>query len=456
MKNKHLILVIDDDIAVCASLKLLFVRAGFETHTASGPESALSLLGEQMPDLVVLDMNFSIDTSGKQGLELLGKIHSGFPQLPVILLTGWGTLELAVAGMKAGASDFLTKPWDNTQLLSAVNTILDLRNPAPAAITLNKSFSRIVGKDTGLLEVLQVADRVSHTDASVLILGESGTGKELLAEAIHFASPRAKAPFVKVNLGGISATLFESEMFGHKRGAFTGAVDERQGRFERADTGTIFLDEIGDLDAGSQVKLLRVLQEKTFEKLGSSQPKKVNVRVICATNQNLKERVAEGAFREDLFYRINLITLQLPSLRDRPGDIPLLVDFYLKNLKEIYQLPQLKITPAARIWLQEQRFSGNIRQLKNLVERTVLVANADRLDREDFVRQYGDDLRGAETIILPKVGEISLEELEKRMILKALEFHRHNINRASRALGITRSALYRRLAKYHIPYDSQD
>ncbi|MEZ4775138.1 MAG: sigma-54 dependent transcriptional regulator [Bacteroidia bacterium] len=456
MKNKCLILIIDDDIAVCTSLKLLFGRAGFETCTASGPESAISLLREQTPDLIVLDMNFSIDTTGKQGLELLGEIRNEFSTVPVILLTGWGTMELAVAGMKAGASDFLTKPWDNIQLLSAVNTILDLRKPAPTEIILNKSFSRIVGKDAGLLQILQVADRVSRTDASVLILGESGTGKELLAEAIHFASVRAKAPFVKVNLGGISASLFESEMFGHKRGAFTGAVDERQGRFERADTGTIFLDEIGDLDSGSQVKLLRVLQEKTFEKLGSSQPKKANVRVICATNQNLKERVAEGLFREDLFYRINLITLSLPSLRDRPGDIPLLVDFYLKNLKEIYQLPQLKITSAARNWLQEQRFPGNIRQLKNLVERTVLVATRDQLDREDFVRQYDDELRGTDTIVLPRVGEITLEEMEKQMILKALEFHRHNINRTSRALGITRSALYRRLTKYNIPYDSQD
>ncbi|MDX2246023.1 MAG: sigma-54 dependent transcriptional regulator [Bacteroidia bacterium] len=455
MKNKRQILIIDDDRAVCASLELLFSRAGFNTVAASGPGEAIRTLEQMPPDLVVLDMNFSIDTSGKQGLELLREIKNIFPEIPVILLTGWGTLELAVAGMKAGARDFLTKPWDNIQLLGAVNTIFELGKPDEPQGMLHESFDRIVGKDLGLLQVLQVANRVSHTDASVLILGESGTGKELLAEAIHFASPRAKLPFIKVNLGGISTSLFESEMFGHKRGAFTGAVDERQGRFERADKGTIFLDEIGDLDTGSQVKLLRVLQEKTFEKLGSSQPRAVNVRVICATNHNLKERVAEGLFREDLFYRINLITLHLPALRDRPGDIPLLVDFYLKNLKEIYHLPHLKITPAARNWLQEQRFPGNIRQLKNLVERTVLVAHSDRLDREDFARQYDDDLRGETTIVLPKVGEITLEELEKRMILQALEFHRHNINRASRSLGITRSALYRRLLKYEIPHDTE-
>ncbi|MEZ4825508.1 MAG: sigma-54 dependent transcriptional regulator [Bacteroidia bacterium] len=455
--NKPQILIIDDDKAVCVSLELLLGRAGFEVRSTYEPELALFILESLPPDLVVLDMNFSIDTSGAQGLRLLREIHALWPDIPVILITGWGTLELAVEGMKAGARDFITKPWDNARMVSAVKTLLELSLPTEknAGAGLSQSFDRIIGEDAGLQEVLKIADRVSRTDASVLILGESGTGKELLAEAIHFASPRAKAPFVKVNLGGVSASLFESEMFGHKRGAFTGAVDEREGRFERADKGTIFLDEIGDLDPASQVKMLRVLQEKTFEKLGSSQPRKVDVRVICATNQNLKEKVAEGAFREDLFYRINLITLHLPSLRDRPGDIPLLVDFYLKNLREIYQLPHLAITAAARKWLQEQRFHGNIRQLKNLVERTVLVAGGEKLDKDDFARQYDDELRGADTIVLPRVGEITLEELEKRMILQALEFHRNNINRASRSLGITRSSLYRRLARYQIPYDTE-
>ncbi len=455
MKNNGLILIVDDDRAVCASLSLLFGQSGFEVVTASGPEEAMGILARRTPVLVVLDMNFSLDTSGKQGLELLEKIKASHPALPVILLTGWGSLELAVAGMKAGAIDFLTKPWENDRLVEAVITALDLTKSPETDRALNESFSRIVGQSGALQEVLTVANRVSRTDASVLILGESGTGKELLAEAIHWASPRAKKPFVKVNLGGISAALFESEMFGHKRGAFTGAVDDREGRFERADGGSIFLDEIGDLDPASQVKLLRVLQEKTFEKLGSSQPRKANVRVISATNHNLKERVMTNAFREDLFYRINLITLELPALRDRPGDIPLLVDFYLENLKLLYDLPRLTLTRAALQWLEQQRFPGNIRQLKNLVERTVLVATGHVLDREDFRRQYEEDLTRSGNIRLPKVGEISLEEMEKQMILKALAFHQGNIQRSAKALGITRSALYRRLAKYQIPHESQ-
>jgi DNA-binding NtrC family response regulator len=455
MKNKGLILIVDDDRAVCASLSLLFTRAGFEAVSAEGPEPALAILRRRVPDLVVLDMNFSVETSGEQGLELLRRLKDAFPDLPVILLTGWGTLELAVEGMKAGARDFLTKPWDNARLLEAAETALQLSGPPERDVPLPESFDRIIGSGPELASVLQVASRVSRTEAPVLILGESGTGKELLAEAIHLASARAKKPFVKVNLGGISASLFESEMFGHKRGAFTGAVDDREGRFERAEGGTIFLDEIGDLDPASQVKLLRVLQEKTFEKLGSSQPKKANVRVISATNHALKERVAAGSFREDLFYRINLITLELPPLRDRRGDIPLLVDFYLSNLRTLYDLPLLQITRAALQWLEQQRFPGNIRQLKNLVERTVLVSSGKVLDREDFRRQYEEDVPREGSVRLPRVGDLTLDQMEKQMILKAMEFHQGNIQRAAKSLGLTRASLYRRLAKYQIPHEPQ-
>ncbi|GAB4414786.1 MAG: sigma-54 dependent transcriptional regulator [Bacteroidia bacterium] len=448
-------MIVDDDRAVCASLTLLFARAGFEAVAEQDPAAALAQARLRPPDLAVLDMNFTLDTSGRQGLALLRQLRAAHPDLPVILLTGWGTLELAVEGMKAGASDFLTKPWDNTRLLESAHTILQLSESTRKSLPIHERFGQIVGQSDELRQVLAVASRVSRTDASVLILGESGTGKELLAEAIHYASPRAGKPFVKVNLGGISASLFESEMFGHKRGAFTGAVDERVGRFERAEGGTIFLDEIGDLDAASQVKLLRVLQEKTYEKLGSSQPRKANVRIVSATNHNLKERVASGAFREDLFYRINLITLQLPPLRERVGDIPLLVDFYLDNLKTRYDLPQLTITRAAMQWLERQRFPGNIRQLKNLVERAVLIAPGHVLDREDFRRQYEEDGDREASAPLPRVGDLTLDQLEKQMILKALAFHQGNIQRTARSLGLSRAALYRRLAKYHIPHEPQ-
>ncbi|MEM7375092.1 MAG: sigma-54 dependent transcriptional regulator [Bacteroidota bacterium] len=447
------ILIIDDDETVCSSLRLLLTRAGHEVETTFDPRSAMRRIGKKRPDLVILDMNFTIDTSGRQGLRTLKEIQSIDSSIPVILITGWGTLQLAVKGMKAGARDFLTKPWDNKMLLNSVHTLLQL-DAVNNQEEQGTRFSNIIGQDSGFLAILQTAQRVSKTNASVLILGESGTGKELLAEAIHYESTRANNPFVKVNLGGISSTLFESEMFGHKKGAFTGAISDRVGRFDRADFGTIFLDEIGDLDMSCQVKLLRVLQEKTFEVLGSSQPRKVDVRVISATNKNLENMVIQGSFREDLFYRINLISLQLPALRERKSDIPLLVEFYVNNLKDIYQRPTLSVSKHALNWLEEQHFPGNIRQLKNLVERTVLVSPGERLEKEDFARQFRARSQQTQTINLPEVGEISLEEMEKQMIEKALTYHQRKITPTAHSLGITRSALYRRLSKYEIPYDA--
>jgi transcriptional regulator with PAS, ATPase and Fis domain len=304
-----------------------------------------------------------------------------------------------------------------------------------------------------MLNILETIGRVAATDASVLIMGESGTGKELIAEAIHQNSLRSNKPFIKVNLGGISTSLFESEMFGHVRGAFTDARSDRVGRFELANKGTIFLDEIGDLDAGSQVKLLRVLQDRTYEVLGSSRTKTVDVRVICATNRNLEEMVDKGIFREDLMYRINLISVKLPPLRERPKDIPLLVDFFVNNLKEIYKRPSLSVSPEALKWLTQLPLPGNIRQLKNLVERTILVSNREVLNREDFGAHLELTSRKKPGTHLPEVGELTLEEMEVLMIKKAMEFHSNKISKAARSLGLTRSALYRRLDKYGIPYD---
>lgn len=450
MKNKPLILIIDDDEAVCTSLSLLLERKGFGTRVAYSQREALQFFQKRQPDMAIMDMNFTIDTSGKQGLKLLKKILEIAPGLPVILITGWGNLQLAVDGMKTGAKDFMTKPWDNATMLNSVKTLLDLNQPQESSEKSLGGFEHIIGKNKDFLAVCQLAHRVSKTDASVLILGESGTGKELLAEAIHFESLRANKPFVKVNLGGISASLFESEMFGHKRGAFTGAVADRVGRFALADGGTIFLDEIGDLQMASQVKLLRVLQEKTFEVLGSSKSTKVDLRVISATNKSLEDMVAQGSFREDLFYRINLISLKLPALRERKSDIPLLVNFYLNNLKEIYQRPNLQVSDGALDWLSEQRFPGNIRQLKNLVERAVLVSPHDILEQSDFAMHYREKAKSPEKLNLPEVGEISLEEMEKMMVLKAMDHHQQNISKAARSLGLTRAALYRRLTKYGI------
>jgi DNA-binding NtrC family response regulator len=319
-----MILIIDDDIAVRTSLLLLLKDEGYDAADCAGPAEAMKIIKKTEPELIILDLNFSNDTSGKEGMGLLGKIKEINAAIPIILITGWASIELAVQGMKAGANDFINKPWDNGHLLQSVKTLLDLKEKKTEHHTrkqLDKTynFQHIIGEDPKMLNILETIGRVAGTDASILVMGESGTGKELIAEAIHQNSLRRNKPFIKVNLGGISTSLFESEMFGHMRGAFTDARFDRTGRFEMANKGTIFLDEIGDLDAGSQVKLLRVLQDRTFEVLGSSRTKTVDVRVVCATNKSLDEMVNRGTFREDLLYRINLITIYLPALRERPG-----------------------------------------------------------------------------------------------------------------------------------------
>ena len=453
-----MILVIDDDKAVRTSLLLLLQQEKYAVKDVTSPNEALAWLNHNTPSLVILDLNFSLETSGDEGMQLLKKIRKLHPIAPVILITGWATIELAVKGMKAGANDFVNKPWNNDHLLQSVKTLLNLQERKKEKLNRVKldgryHFQHIIGEDPKILSILETIGRIAPTDASVLITGESGTGKELVAESIHQNSLRNNKPFVKVNLGGISTSLFESEMFGHVRGAFTDAKTERTGRFEMANKGTIFLDEIGDLDMGSQVKLLRVLQDRTYEVLGSSRPKTVDVRVICATNRNLAEMVAEGTFREDLLYRINLISIHLPPLRERTGDIPLLINFFTENLSEIYNRPGLTVSRSAVKWLQQLQLPGNIRQLKNLVERTILVSKKDVLEEEDFVPQLESALRKKDQLKLPEVGNFTLEEMEIQMIRKAMGFHNMRISKVAKSLGITRSALYRRLEKYNIPYD---
>ncbi len=311
-----MILIIDDDHAVRTSLLLLLQQENYETKGVSSPNEAIAWFNHNTPSLIILDLNFSIETSGDEGMKLLKQIRKSHPFVPIILITGWATIELAVKGMKEGANDFINKPWSNDYLLQSINTLLNLQGKKTEKLSRVKLDDRyqlqhIIGEHPDMLEILETIGRIASTDASVLIMGESGTGKELVAEAIHQNSLRHNKPFVKVNLGGISTSLFESEMFGHVRGAFTDAKSDRIGRFEMANKGSIFLDEIGDLDHSSQVKLLRVLQDRTYEVLGSSRAKMVDVRIICATNKNLAATVAEGAFREDdLLYRINLITIK--------------------------------------------------------------------------------------------------------------------------------------------------
>lgn len=451
-----MILIIDDDSAIRSSLSFMLKRAKYEVQAVPGPKEAMEVVHTVTPQLILMDMNFSLSTDGAEGLVLLKQVKLFCPDVPVILMTAWGSIPLAVQGMRAGAFDFITKPWNNAALMQRIETALELtskEDPAGSSTREEEDFDRshIIGKSKALEEVLSTVKRVSRTGASVLITGESGTGKELIAEAIHLNSPRRNQPFVKVNLGGISQTLFESEMFGHKKGAFTDAVTDRKGRFELADKGTIFLDEIGELDLSCQVKLLRVLQEQTFEPLGESRPRKVDVRVVCATNANLEQMVREHTFREDLFYRINLITVHLPALRERREDIPLLAAHFVESRCQADGLPLATLSDDALEFLSRLPYPGNIRELKNLVERTLLVCGKDCLTAADFQSQYHPTTGALESSVTLK--GLTLEELEKQTILQALEAHGNNLTQTALSLGISRASLYRRLEKYGISWN---
>lgn len=449
-----MILIIDDDSAVRSSLSFMLKRAGYEAQVVPGPREAIEVVRTVAPDLILMDMNFTLSTTGEEGLTLLKQVKVFRPDTPVILMTAWGSIQLAVQGMQAGAFDFIPKPWNNAALLQRIETALEL-STAPKETTQeqNDAFNRnhIIGRSQGLTDVLNTIARIAKTNASVLITGESGTGKELIAEAIHINSQRAKHPFVKVNLGGISQSLFESEMFGHKKGAFTDASADRTGRFEMADKGTIFLDEIGDLDLSCQVKLLRVLQDQTFEVLGDSRPRKTDIRVVSATNADLRKMVNERTFREDLFYRINLITVKLPALRERREDIPLLVRHFADRQAETNGLPRTEFSADAMQFLSRLPYPGNIRELKNLVERTILVSGKPTLDASDFDAQYirHNDQKAAESTSF--IG-MTLDEIGRQTILQALERHKGNLSQVAMALGISRAALYRRLEKHNINY----
>ena len=447
-----MILVIDDDSAIRTSLSFMLKRAKYDVQAVSSPKEAIAIVRSVAPELILMDMNFSLTTTGDEGITLLKQVKIFQPETPVILMTAWGSIQLAVKGMQAGAFDFITKPWNNAALMHQIETALALNNKKKEEELKKEEEgkfdrSHIVGKSKALMDVLATIERISKTNASVLITGESGTGKELIAEAVHRNSPRAKKPFVKVNLGGISQSLFESEMFGHKKGAFTDASSDRVGRFELADKGTIFLDEIGDLDLSCQVKLLRVLQEQTFEVLGDSRPRKVDIRVVSATNADLRQMVQEHTFREDLFYRINLITVHLPALRERRDDIPLLVRHFADQQCQQNGLPKVDFTPEAMKYLQSLPYPGNIRELKNLVERTLLVSGKENLDVDDFKAQ---NPHSAEAILSQSLDNLTLDELERQRILQALEQYGNNLTQVATSLGLSRPALYRRLEKHNI------
>ena len=442
-----MILIIDDDSAVRSSLSFMLKRAGYEVMAVPGPREAMEVVRSESPSLLLMDMNFTLSTTGEEGLTLLKQVKIFRPDVPVILMTAWGSIQLAVQGMQAGAFDFITKPWNNAALLQRIETALELtrtpKSESEGDLTTSLRRSHIIGRSQGLQEVLNTVARVARTNAPVLITGESGTGK-----ALHVNSQRSSQSFVKVNLGGISQSLFESEMFGHKKGAFTDATSDRVGRFELANKGTIFLDEIGDLDLACQVKLLRVLQDQTFEVLGDSRPRKVDVRVVSATNADLRQMVADRSFREDLYYRINLITVKLPALRERREDIPLLVRHFADRLSDANGLPRVDFSAEALNFLSRLPYPGNIRELKNLVERTMLVSGKRLLDASDFDAQYlrHDDV----AVDASSLAGLTLDEVERRTILQALDKYKGNLSQVAVALGISRAALYRRLEKYNI------
>lgn len=450
-----MILIIDDDRAIRVSLTLLLERNGYEVMQAEGPKAAMDVVRSNSSlELCLMDMNFSLATDGEEGLTLLRQVKVFRPDVPVILMTAWGSIDLAVRGMRHGAFDFITKPWNNRTLMERVETALEL---GPHQTPL---LSSPRGDDTirtvkapplrggggevfvvgSLSPILATLDRVAPTMAPILITGESGTGKEVIAQYIHEHSQRAAGPLVKVNLGGISASLFESEMFGHKAGAFTDARDDRRGRFEMAEGGTIFLDEIGELDLACQVKLLRVLQDHTYEVLGDSTTRRADVRVVCATNADLPAMIAAHTFREDLYYRINLVSIHLPALRERKDDIPLLVRHFIAHAPSAPSAPRWEPTDDDMHWLQSLPLTGNIRELKNIVERAVLMG---RLEKGPLLTSpKGEELHPEATT--PQ----TLEAIERDTIADAINRHGGNLTLVARELGISRGALYRKIDKH--------
>jgi two-component system, NtrC family, response regulator len=461
--RKQRILIVDDDSAVQVSLALLLKQSGFDAVCCDDPRQALAALAQAPFDLVLQDMNFSLQTSGEEGLRLLADIKQIRPALPVLLMTAWGSIALAVRGVQAGAANFFTKPWDNPQLIALIRATLETAQPASSppqaavsrqALDQQFDFSGIVGEHPRLLKVLATIGQVAATRAPVLILGESGSGKELIADAIHRNSPRAAHPIVKINMGAITPSLFESEMFGHVRGAFTDAKTDRKGHVASAHEGTLFLDEIGELNRSDQVKLLRVLQDQTYQAVGASRTERADIRVVSATNRELAELVANGEFREDLFYRLNLITIRLPPLRERRSDIPLLARRVIGDVSASYGLGPATIAPQALEWLSAQPWPGNIRQLKQTLERTLLLVGRSELRQADFIAaEQTDGAPGGARAAL-RVDGMTLEQVERHMIAHALDQHQGNISRVAKALGLSRTALYRRLERHGLGLDS--
>jgi DNA-binding NtrC family response regulator len=452
VQSRPHVLVADDQSDVLEALRLLLKTHGYDTDAAASPGAVLSALERRDYDALLLDMNYTRDTtSGQEGLDLLQQLNSLEPDLPIIVMTAWGSVEGAVAAMQRGARDYVEKPWDNARLMTILGTQVELGRALRRArrlegenrILRRDNLPRLIAESPKMKPILQLMERVGPSDANVLVTGEHGTGKELVAQWLHASSPRSQKPFIPVNLGGLSEGVFESELFGHVKGSFTDAKVDRVGRFELADGGTIFLDEIGNVPLALQSKLLRVLQTGDVERVGSSKARHVDVRVISATNARLNEEVEGGRFREDLLFRINTIELHLPPLRERREDIPPLAMHFLRRHAARYRKHLGGFDPGAMQLLLEHAWPGNIRELDHAIERAVLLAQGEQVRAADLA------LRGT-TATAPRLEELTLEEVERLLIQKALSRYNGNVSRAAQALGLSRSALYRRITAYEL------
>ena len=445
------ILVVDDEEHMCWALERAMRQEGYQVFTATRGRQGLDLIREEAPSLMILDLKMP----EMDGMEVLQRAKEMHPKLPVIILTAHGTIETAIEAMKIGAADFITKPFDLDELKIVIKKALMISQLVTEVSflrsELTKRYGKIIGQSQAMKEVRDLIDRVALANATVLITGESGTGKEVAAVAIHQASPRRDQAFVAVNCAALPEHLLESELFGHEKGAFTGAVARKMGRFELADKGTIFLDEIAEMPLNMQAKLLRFLQEKTFERVGGTCTLRVDVRVIAATNRNIMEAIGKGDFREDLYYRLNVIPIHLPPLRERREDISLLADHFLRKFQPTYLVN--RINPAAMDLLTKYHWPGNIRELQNVIERAAIICHGGEIMPDNLPKE----LQTPQKVISESIavvnfpeGGLSLEDVEKQLIVKALEKSSSNQTRAANLLGITRSALLYRMQKHGI------
>ncbi|HJQ21264.1 MAG TPA: sigma-54 dependent transcriptional regulator [Gemmatimonadaceae bacterium] len=446
------VLIADDQPDVIEALRLLLKNEGFETQAVNSPAAVLHALERRDFDALLLDMNYTRDTtSGREGLELLDQLQVLEPTLPIVVMTAWGSVGGAVDALRRGAKDYIEKPWDNSRLLSVLRTQIELGRALRRAQRLESEnrllrpsaggLPKLIAESPKMRPVLQLMERVGPSDANVLVSGEHGTGKELVAQWLHAVSPRAPRSLIAVNMGGLSEGVFESELFGHVRGAFTDAKTDRVGRFELADGGTMFLDEIGNLGLAQQAKLLRVLQTGEVERVGSAKPRKVDVRVVSATNVNLNDEVASGRFREDLLFRLNTIEIHLPPLRERRDDIAPLAMHFLRQHGGRYRKQLKGFDASAMQQLLEHPWPGNIRELGHAIERAVLLAHGDTVRAADLALR-------APSAANSKLEDLPLEDVERVLIRKALDRYGGNVSQAAKALGLSRSALYRRIAAY--------